>query len=162
MATRITDSMGSRAIGPHMPLDVALAVIPSLPRPILAQLVARAIERLDEMDGDPDLELTGDQNEEDDPAEEDDPDTGVEDSPQGFDPETDLGAEDVGEDCQGGEVDMRPIADPEAYRGHIRRLRCERAYPYPRGSWGRQGQTHRLWIADSDEAAPRFRDDCAP
>lgn len=56
MATRINDAQGSRAIGSHMPLAVALAVIPSLPRPVLSRLVARAIERLDEMDGDPDLE----------------------------------------------------------------------------------------------------------
>lgn len=39
-----------------MPLNVALAVIPSLPRPLLARLVTRAIERLDEIDGDPDVE----------------------------------------------------------------------------------------------------------
>lgn len=34
-----------------LPLSVALAIIPSLPRPLLSRLVARAIERLDEMDG---------------------------------------------------------------------------------------------------------------
>lgn len=38
------------------PLAIALSVIPSLPRPLLSQLVARAIERLDEIDGDTDLE----------------------------------------------------------------------------------------------------------
>lgn len=38
-----------------------MPVIPSLPRPLLCRLVARAIEHLDEMDGDPDLE-------DDDPA----------------------------------------------------------------------------------------------
>ncbi|HVL77877.1 MAG TPA: hypothetical protein VM346_01165 [Sphingomicrobium sp.] len=38
------------------PLDVALSVIPSLPRPLLSRLVLRAIERLDELDGDPDFE----------------------------------------------------------------------------------------------------------
>ncbi|WP_324748799.1 hypothetical protein SH591_08760 [Sphingomonas sp. LY54] len=43
------------------PLDALLAAIPSLPRPVLARLVARSIERMDEMDGDPDLE-------DDDPA----------------------------------------------------------------------------------------------
>jgi hypothetical protein len=46
-------------------LAFALAVIPSLPRPILSRLVARAIERLDEIDGDPDLERTGDEEEPD-------------------------------------------------------------------------------------------------
>jgi hypothetical protein len=39
-----------------LPLSAALAIIPSLPRPLLSRLVARAIERLDEIDGDPDLE----------------------------------------------------------------------------------------------------------
>jgi hypothetical protein len=32
------------------PLDVLLASVPSLPRPILARLTARMIERLDELD----------------------------------------------------------------------------------------------------------------
>lgn len=39
-----------------MPLDSFLAVLPSLPRPLLARLTARLIDRLDELDGDPDLE----------------------------------------------------------------------------------------------------------
>lgn len=42
------------------PLDALLAVLPSMPRPILTRLTARLIERLDELDGDPDLEETGD------------------------------------------------------------------------------------------------------
>ena len=37
-------------------LGAMLATIPSLPRPILDRLVARMIDRLDEMDGDDDLE----------------------------------------------------------------------------------------------------------
>lgn len=48
--------MASRAFHPPEPLDVALNIIPSLPRPLLSRLVARAIERLDEIDGDPDME----------------------------------------------------------------------------------------------------------
>lgn len=39
-----------------LPFDIALSVIPSLPRPMLARFVARAIERMDEEDSDPDLE----------------------------------------------------------------------------------------------------------
>jgi hypothetical protein len=39
-----------------LPLADALAIISSLPRPLLSRIVARAIERLDEIDGDPDLE----------------------------------------------------------------------------------------------------------
>jgi hypothetical protein len=38
------------------PLSAVLATIPSLPRPVLARLTARMIERLDEMDGDADEE----------------------------------------------------------------------------------------------------------
>ncbi len=46
----------------------ALSVIPSLPRPFLSRLVDRAIERLDEIDGDADLEDGRDDDEEDDPG----------------------------------------------------------------------------------------------
>jgi hypothetical protein len=35
------------------PLDVLLASVPSLPRPILARLTARMIERLNELDDEP-------------------------------------------------------------------------------------------------------------
>lgn len=42
------------------PLDALLSVLPSMPRPILARLTARLIDRLDEMDGDPDDEDNGD------------------------------------------------------------------------------------------------------
>lgn len=43
---------------PHSaaPLDVLLSALPSLPRPLLARLATRLIDRLDEMDGDADLE----------------------------------------------------------------------------------------------------------
>ena len=52
MATR--HRMGASA--PTLPLDVLFAALPSLPRRILSRLTACLIERLDEMDGDPDLE----------------------------------------------------------------------------------------------------------
>lgn len=42
-------------------LEGMLAVIPSLPRPALARLVQHAIDRMDDIDGDPDLELNGDE-----------------------------------------------------------------------------------------------------
>lgn len=45
-----------------LPLDVLLSMIPSLPRAALDRLTERAIDRMDELDGDPDLEP-------DDPAE---------------------------------------------------------------------------------------------
>jgi hypothetical protein len=57
--------MASRAIegGAQAPLSLTdlatlLAAIPSLPRPILARLTARMIDRMDEMDPDPELEDT--------------------------------------------------------------------------------------------------------
>ena len=56
VAVHIHNEQGGRAIGSHLPLNVALAIVPTLPRPILSRLVARAIERLDELDGDADLE----------------------------------------------------------------------------------------------------------
>lgn len=39
-----------------VPLDAILSAVPTLPRAVLSRLVARAIDRLDEIDGDPDLE----------------------------------------------------------------------------------------------------------
>jgi hypothetical protein len=38
-----------------------LAVIPSMPRPALARLVQQAIDRMDDLDGDPDFEPCGDE-----------------------------------------------------------------------------------------------------
>lgn len=45
--------MASRATEPF---DNLLSAIPSLPRPILARLTQRLIDRLDEIDPDPDME----------------------------------------------------------------------------------------------------------
>lgn len=42
-----------------LPLDVLLGMIPSLPRAALDRLTQRMIDRLDEIDGDPDLEDDG-------------------------------------------------------------------------------------------------------
>jgi hypothetical protein len=52
-----------------LPLSAVLGAIPSYPRSMIERLVARLIDHLDEQDGDPDLEPTGDEFEEDDPAE---------------------------------------------------------------------------------------------
>lgn len=45
---------------PHSaaPLDMLLSALPSLPRPLLARLTTRLIDRLDEIDGDPDASDT--------------------------------------------------------------------------------------------------------
>ncbi|GAA0862462.1 hypothetical protein GCM10009115_09220 [Sphingopyxis soli] len=40
----------------QLPADIALALIPSLPRPHLERLVQTLIDRMDEADGDTDLE----------------------------------------------------------------------------------------------------------
>ena len=52
-----------------LPLDVLLSMIPSLPRAALSRLTERAIDRMDEMDGDADLE-------DDDPGEDEARDDG--------------------------------------------------------------------------------------
>ena len=56
MAIHVHTAQGSRAIGTHLPLNVALAILPTLPRPYLARLVANAIDLMDRLDGDADLE----------------------------------------------------------------------------------------------------------
>ena len=56
MAIHVHTAQGSRAIGTHLPLSVALAILPTLPRPYLARLVANAIDLMDEQDGDENLE----------------------------------------------------------------------------------------------------------
>lgn len=43
-----------------LPIEAVLSAIPQLPRPALNRLVARMIDRLDEMDGDLDLEPDAD------------------------------------------------------------------------------------------------------
>lgn len=44
-----------------LPLDVLLSAIPSLPRRALDRIAQRAIDRLDELDGDTDVEANGDE-----------------------------------------------------------------------------------------------------
>lgn len=43
-----------------LPIEAVLSAIPQLPRPALNRLVARMIDRLDDIDGDPDLEPDAD------------------------------------------------------------------------------------------------------
>jgi hypothetical protein len=45
------------------PVNIMLAAIPSLPRAELAQLTMRMIDRMDDIDGDPDLERLRDDDE---------------------------------------------------------------------------------------------------
>lgn len=45
----------------RLPADIALSMIPSLPRPVLERLAQSIIDRLDDMDGDTDVEPNGDE-----------------------------------------------------------------------------------------------------
>lgn len=59
MATRAIS--GGASAPPFPPLDVLLSAIPSLPRPVLARLTERMIDRMDEIDPDADVEANGDE-----------------------------------------------------------------------------------------------------
>lgn len=50
-----------KGVAATLPLDLILDAIPSLPRPLLARMVQRMIDRIDEMDGDTDVEPNGDE-----------------------------------------------------------------------------------------------------
>jgi hypothetical protein len=45
----------------RLPADVALSLIPSLPRPVLERLAQQIIDHLDDADGDTDVEANGDE-----------------------------------------------------------------------------------------------------
>lgn len=45
----------------RLPADLALSLIPSLPRPMLERLAQRIIDHLDDTDGDIDVEANGDE-----------------------------------------------------------------------------------------------------
>lgn len=126
------------------PVAALISAIPTLPRPFLVQLTERLIDVLDEIDGDADLE-------------DDDPDSSVDDDPMGIDPEEDLGADDVGEFVEGGDVcdDQRPIADPAAYREHRARLQRERCFQLPRPRLSPSGYQVRVLLVEP--AAPSRR-----
>lgn len=53
-----------------LPIEALLSAIPGLPRPVLARLTARMIDRLDEIDGDPDSEPNGDEQDHSDAEDE--------------------------------------------------------------------------------------------
>ncbi len=48
--------MATMHISEALPLEALLGAIPSLPRPLLSRLTERLIERMDELEDDPDLE----------------------------------------------------------------------------------------------------------
>lgn len=63
----------------------------ALPTDQMATIIEQLIAELDRRDGDLDLE-------------DDDPDTSAEDAPEGFDPEEDVGQDDIGEPTQDDEI----------------------------------------------------------
>lgn len=103
MATRI--GIGGASA---LPLDLALSIIPSLPRPLLARFVARAIDHLDLADGDPDLE-------EDDPQGEDS--EGEPNFARRTKAERRRDARRYGPGCALGDPDAVDEREPEAYDG---------------------------------------------
>ena len=107
-------TIATRGNAAALPLTDLLAIIPSLPRPLLGRLVTRMIDRMDEIDGDPDLE-----------------------------PETDLCTDDAGEQEEyrhrgirtdlpryGVNQTLGPINEAEAWR-NFARAQCGRADDAP-------------------------------
>ena len=91
---------------PHpVAISTLLASLPSLPRPILSRLTLRMIERLDELDGDPDVEANGDE-EDGIPSEDEFMDhggyLGIWSSAGSPISDPDYGVDDVGEDDRAG------------------------------------------------------------
>lgn len=59
MSARLSIAIGQQAA--KLPADVALSLIPSLPRPVLERLAQQIIDHLDDMDPDSDREPNGDE-----------------------------------------------------------------------------------------------------
>ena len=78
------------------PMPAVARILARFERDQLAGFIAVALDLIDTLDGDADLEDEG-EAEPDDADEDDDPDMSVEDSPRGFDPEEDFGGEEAGE-----------------------------------------------------------------
>lgn len=109
--TRLSIHMGRGA--ERLPASIALALIPSLPRPQLERLVQKLIDGMDEADGDTDREP----EETDHSRSEDDFDLAPNDNGAGCpisDP--DVGVDDIGEP-NGDEMDTNEAED-DATRSH--------------------------------------------
>lgn len=114
MATRFAEQGGASAL-PDLP--AILAALPSLPRPVLARITARLIDRLDELDGDTDLEPEEDCDEKSEDefrpewlAKRDDPDPlfGIYETLPIY----------------GADQTHGPLNEQEAHRQHMRRLQA--------------------------------------
>ena len=78
------------------PMPAVTRILARFQRDQLAGFIAVALDLIDTLDGDADLEEDG-EAEPDDESEDDDIETGIEDDPRGCDPECDHGAEEAGE-----------------------------------------------------------------
>ncbi|MDQ3458593.1 MAG: hypothetical protein M3498_04685 [Deinococcota bacterium] len=144
------------ASAPSIPLDQLLSAIPSLPRPVLSRLTEHLIERLDQIDGDPDVEDSESGNHLVDASGQWCGRAPAPDGPwyEDDEPEEDVGAEEKGED-DGLGPDMRAIADRDAYREQLTRLHKERCFKLPRlRSTGIGAQE---WVLYQEPATPTKR-----
>lgn len=78
------------------PMPAVARILARIERDQLAGFIAVALDLIDTLDGDTVIE-DEDEAEPDDVPEDDDRDTGIEDDPRGFDPESDYGEEEFGE-----------------------------------------------------------------
>ena len=126
------------------PMPAVARILARFEREQLAGFIAVALDLIDTLDGDPDLENATDLEDDfalsrqalsydtgpgcatTDTGEEDDNDSGVEDDPKGIDPEEDLGAEERGEPEDWQEP---PVADPDAHREQMLRIQQTRCFP---------------------------------
>ncbi|HEX8382877.1 MAG TPA: hypothetical protein VF592_05815 [Sphingomonas sp.] len=113
-----------------LPLDVLLSAVPALPREALARLTARLIERLDELDPDPDAEPEEDCC----PAGDDD----IRDGPMPG-RTWDQIASDEHEDAEADDpAPAGATKSREAHRRRIQRTRCDPIHGRPRWNTGRR------------------------
>ena len=96
MATQPIDGSAITAFPATPPMPAVARILARFERDQLAGFIAVALDLIDTLDGDADLEDEG-EAEPDDANEDDDIETGIEDDPRGCDPETDSSTEDVGE-----------------------------------------------------------------
>jgi hypothetical protein len=96
MATQPIEGSAIAAFPPMPPMPAVTRILARFERDQLAGFIAVALDLLDTLDGDDDLEDEGEAEPDDEP-EDDDPATGIEDDPRGCDPETDYGGEEYGE-----------------------------------------------------------------
>ena len=99
MATQPIEGSAIAAFPFTAPMPTVARILARFERDQLAGFIAVALDLIDTLDGDDDLEDEGEAEPDDEP-EDDDIETGIEDDPRGCDPESDNGAEEAGESEQ--------------------------------------------------------------